>query len=54
MQTESTKTGIVILALLALATMLGGLAGWSLRPLSPIVEIGATSSPPESVKSGGD
>lgn len=52
MQTESPKTGIVILALLALATLLGGLLGWSMRPLSILAE--AAPTPPVSVKVSAD
>ena len=52
MQTESPKTGMVILALLALATVLGGLLGWSMRPLPVLVE--AAPTPPVSVKVSAD
>ena len=52
MQTESPKTGMVILALLALATVLGGLLGWSMRPVSAAGESAPTA--PVSVKVGAD
>jgi hypothetical protein len=47
---ESPKVGIVILALVAAASVIGGLVGWQLRQHAALAETSAVSPPPVGAK----